>query len=172
VYSRDDDTVAAGKNGAGDCGDRDSDLKESTSSKAMDSDDSCDDDDHENFSLGRKEQAAKKPVAKGGAKMASKFPSNPVIPTHPPKLGLAIAADDQPMVAVPEPAAAAKIAPAKAKAKTDDDDDFDLEKAAPKPKAAKKGGAAVAKAAKKANAKEDSPVAAHDRPASLRHASL
>jgi hypothetical protein len=86
-----------------------------------------------------------------------------------------IAADDQPMVAVPNPAAAAKKAPAKA-----DDDDFDLldidngpKKAAPKRKAAKEGGAAVAKAAPKkaatkATAKEDSPVAAHDKPARAR----
>jgi len=96
------------------------------------------------------------------------------------KLSLAIAADDQPMVAVPKPAAAAKKAPAKAKAKPADDDDFDLldiddapKKAAPKPKAVKEGGAAVAKAAPKkaatkAKAKEDSPVAARDKPARAR----
>ena len=96
------------------------------------------------------------------------------------KLSLAIAADVQPMVAVPKAAAAAEKAPAKVKAKPADDDDFDLldiddapKKAAPKPKAAKEGGAAVAKAAPKkaatkAKAKEDSPVAARDKPARAR----
>jgi DNA topoisomerase-2 len=95
------------------------------------------------------------------------------------KLSLAIAADDEPMVAAPKAAAAKKAAP-KPKAKPADDGDFDMldiddapKKAAAKPKAVKEGGAAVAKAAPKkapvkAKAKEDSPVAARDKPARAR----
>jgi DNA topoisomerase-2 len=97
------------------------------------------------------------------------------------KLSLAIAADDEPMVAAPKPAAAAKKAAPKPKAKPVDDGDFDMldiddapKKEVAKPKAAAKaGGAAVAKAApKKAaakpKAKEDSPVAAREKPARAR----
>jgi DNA topoisomerase-2 len=93
------------------------------------------------------------------------------------KLSIAISADDEPMVVASKPAA--KKA-AKPKAKPADDGDFDImdiddapKKAAPKPKAAKEGGAAVAKAAPKkapvkAKAKEESPVAAREKPARAR----
>jgi DNA topoisomerase II len=93
------------------------------------------------------------------------------------KLSIAMAADDEPMVAASKPAA--KKA-AKPKAKPADDGDFDImdiddapKKAAPKPKAAKEGGAAVTKAAPKkapakAKAKEESPVAVREKPARAR----
>jgi hypothetical protein len=76
------------------------------------------------------------------------------------------------MVAASTPAAEKA---AKRKAKPADDGDFDVapKKAAPGPKAAKLGGAAVAKAAPKkapvkAKAKEESPVAAREKPARAR----
>ena len=128
----------------------------------MDSDVSCDDDDDNEFSIGAKRKLAPKPAAKGGAKEASKFPSYPAIPTEPHEWV--------------EKEAKAPKAPKVAKVKAEADD-LDLhaivdapKKAAPKPKAAKEGGAAVAKAAPKKDAAKamvmkGNPVAARDRPA-------
>jgi hypothetical protein len=92
-------------------------------------------------------------------------------------ISAAISDDDAPMVPALAPAAK-KVANPKAEFADDGDADFMddyWKKAAPRPKAAKKGGAAVAKAAPKkapakAKAKEKSPVAVRERPTRARKA--
>jgi hypothetical protein len=102
------------------------------------------------------------------------FGSDVVTTAAKKKAKAAISDDDKPMVPASKPDAK-KVAKRKAKFADDGDADFmkSPKKAVPEPKAAKEGGAAVAKAAPKkvhakAKAKFESPVAVRERPARAR----